>query len=66
MCWAAAIRIAISGAQAISGQNAQAKMIAAQTAAGRRQAMEIMRQTNIQNADLSLQARSKLEEASAG
>ncbi|WMX18704.1 internal virion protein [Yersinia phage vB_YpYeO9] len=65
MCWAAAIPIAISGAQAISGQNAQAKMIAAQTAAGRRQAMEIMRQTNIQNADLSLQARSKLEEASA-
>lgn len=65
MCWAAAIPIAISGAQAISGQNAQAKMIASQTAAGRRQAMEIMRQTNIQNADLSLQARSRLEEASS-
>jgi hypothetical protein len=65
MCWPAAIPIALAGAQAISGQNAQAKMIAAQTAAGRRQAMEIMRQTNIQNADLSLQARSKLEEASS-
>lgn len=65
MCWAATIPIAIAGAQAISGQNAQAKMIAAQTAAGRRQAMEIMKQTNIQNADLSLQARSKLEEASS-
>lgn len=65
MCWAAAIPIAIAGAQAIGGQNAQAKMIAAQTAAGRRQAMEIMKQTNIQNADLSLQARSKLEEASS-
>lgn len=65
MCWAAAIPIAIAGAQAVGSQNAQAKMIASQTAAGRRQAMEIMRQTNIQNADLSLQARSKLEEASA-
>ena len=65
MCWAAAIPIAIAGAQAIGSQNAQAKMIASQTAAGRRQAMELMRQTNIQNADLSLQARSRLEEASS-
>lgn len=65
MCWAAAIPIAISGAQAIGSQNAQAKMIASQTDAGRRQAMEIMKQTNIQNADLSLQARSRLEEASS-
>lgn len=65
MCWAAAIPIAIAGAQAVGSQNAQAKMIASQTAAGRRQAMELMRQTNIQNADLSLQARSRLEEASS-
>lgn len=65
MCWAAAIPIAIAGAQAVSRQSAQAKMIAAQTAAGRRQAIELMKQTNIQNADLSLQARSKLEEASS-
>ena len=65
MCWMAAIPVALAGAQAISGQNAQAKMIASQTAAGRRQAMEIMKQTNIQNADLSLQARSRLEEASS-
>lgn len=65
MCWPAAIPIAIAGAQAVSSQNAQAKMIAAQTAAGRRQAIELMKQTNIQNADLSLQARSKLEEASS-
>lgn len=65
MCWAAAIPIALSGVQAISGQSAQAKMIAAQTAAGRRQAIELMKQMNIQNADLSLQARSKLEEASS-
>lgn len=65
MCWTAAIPIALAGAQAIGSQNAQAKMIASQTAAGRRQAIELMKQTNIQNADLSLQARSKLEEASA-
>lgn len=65
MCWPAAIPIAMAGAQAISGQYTQAKAIAAQTAAGRRQAFEIMKQTNIQNADLSLQARSKLEEASS-
>ncbi|QXV73007.1 internal virion protein B [Edwardsiella phage PVN09] len=65
MCWAAAIPIAIAGAQAVGSQYAQAKMIASQTAAGRRQAIEIMRQTNIQNADLSLQARSRLEEASS-
>ena len=65
MCWVAAIPIAVAGAQAVSSQSAQAKMIAAQTAAGRRQAIELMKQTNIQNADLSLQARSKLEEASS-
>lgn len=65
MCWAAAIPIAIAGAQAIGGQATEANMIAAQTEAGRRQAMEIMKQTNIQNADLTLKARSLLEEASA-
>ncbi|WEU68283.1 internal virion protein [Escherichia phage vB_Ec_Tarrare] len=65
MCWLAALPVAMAGAQAISGQVAQANMVAAQTEAGRRQAMEIMKQTNIQNADLSLQARSRLEEASS-
>lgn len=65
MCWLAAIPIALSGVQAVSNQYTQSKMIAAQTAAGRRQAIELLKQTNIQNADLSLQARSKLEEASS-
>lgn len=65
MCWMAAVPVAMAGVQAVSGNYAQAKMIAAQTEAGRRQAMEIMKQTNIQNADLSLQARSRLEEASS-
>lgn len=65
MCWPAAIPIALAGVQAVSNQYTQSKMIAAQTAAGRRQAIELLKQTNIQNADLSLQARSKLEEASS-
>ncbi|ANM45761.1 internal virion protein [Escherichia phage 64795_ec1] len=65
MCWPTAIPIALSGVQAVSNQYTQSKMIAAQTAAGRRQAIELLKQTNIQNADLSLQARSKLEEASS-
>lgn len=65
MCWVAAIPIALAGVQAVSNQYTQSKMIAAQTAAGRRQAIELLKQTNIQNADLSLQARSKLEEASS-
>lgn len=65
MCWVAAIPIALAGVQSISNQYTQSKMITAQTAAGRRQAIELMKQTNIQNADLSLQARSKLEEASS-
>lgn len=65
MCWLAAIPIALSGVQAVSNQYTQSKMIAAQTAAGRRQAIELLKQTNIQNTDLSLQARSKLEEASS-
>lgn len=65
MCWMAAIPIAMAGAQAISGQATEANVLGAQINAGRRQAMELLKQTNIQNADLTLQAKSNLEEASA-
>lgn len=65
MCWVAAIPIAMAGAQAISGQATEASLMGAQINAGRRQAMELLKQTNIQNADLTLQAKSNLEEASA-
>ena len=65
MCWMAAIPIAMAGAKSISDQATEAKVLGAQINAGRRQAMELLKQTNIQNADLTLQAKSNLEEASA-
>lgn len=65
MCWMAALPVAMAGVQSIGGQYAQAKLLGAQIDASRRQAIELIRQTNIQNADLTLQARSRLEEASA-
>lgn len=61
MCWAAAIPIAMAGAQALSSQNSQNQATASQIKAMREQSKEQLRQMNIQNADLSLQARSELE-----
>lgn len=61
MCWFAAIPIAMQGAQALSGQHAANQATAAQIKAMRQQSKEQLRQMNIQNADLSLQARSELE-----
>lgn len=61
MCWMAAIPIAMAGAQALSSQNSQNQATAAQIKAMRMQSKEQLRQMNIQNADLSLQARGNLE-----
>lgn len=61
MCWMAAIPIAMAGAQALSSQNSQNQATAAQIKAMREQSKEQLRQMNIQNADLSLQARGNLE-----
>lgn len=61
MCWVAAIPIAMAGAQALSSQNSQNQATAAQIKAMREQSKEQLRQMNIQNADLSLQARGNLE-----
>lgn len=61
MCWMAAIPIAMAGAQALSSQNSQNQATAAQIKAMRMQSKEQLKQMNIQNADLSLQARSELE-----
>lgn len=61
MCWAAAIPVALSGVQALSDQHAANQATAAQIKAMRMQSQEQLRQMNIQNADLSLQARSELE-----
>lgn len=61
MCWMAMIPVAMAGAQALSSQNSQNQATAAQIKAMRMQSKEQLRQMNIQNADLSLQARSELE-----
>lgn len=63
MCWAAAIPIAMAGAQALSQQSSEGKAQAAQIKAMRMQSKEQIRQMNIQNADLTLQQRDALEEA---
>lgn len=61
MCWVAAVPIAMAGVQALSSQSAANQATAAQITAMRQQSKEQLRQMNIQNADLSLQARSELE-----
>lgn len=65
MCWMAAVPIAMAGAQAISGQNQQAKTIAAQNDASRRQAIQMVKETNIANANSRLEQKQILEDASA-
>lgn len=65
MCWMTAVPLALTGAQQIGGMVTGAKMLAAQTEAGRQQAREIMRQTNVQNADLTLQAKALRDEAAS-
>lgn len=65
MCWMAAIPIAMAGAQAISSQNTQAKAIAASNDASRRQAIQMVKETNISNANSRLEQKQILEDASA-
>ncbi len=64
MCWMAAIPIAMMGAQALSSQNSADKARVAQTEAGRRQAIEMVKEMNIKNANASLEQRDALEAAS--
>lgn len=63
MCWMAAVPIAMAGAQALGQQNSEAKAQAAQIKAMRQQSREQLKAMNIQNADLTLQQRGALEEA---
>lgn len=63
MCWMAAIPIAMAGAQALGQQNTEANAQAAQIKAMRQQSREQLKAMNIQNADLTLQQRGALEEA---
>lgn len=65
MCWMAAIPIAMAGAQAIGGQYSANKALEAETKAKRLQNREMLKQMNIQNADLTLQQRSELEAATS-
>ncbi|QHJ81816.1 MAG: hypothetical protein [Bacteriophage sp.] len=65
MCWMAAIPIAMAGAQAISGQSSEAKMLGAQNDMKRRQSTQMIKESNIQNANSSLEQKQKLEEATA-
>lgn len=63
MCWAAAIPVALAGAQAIGGQISGAQAAKAQNEAQRLQAINAVRQANWQNADLALQQRDALDVA---
>lgn len=65
MCWMAAIPIAMMGAQAISGSSQESKMIGAQNDMKRRQSAQMIKESNIQNANSSLEQKQKLEEATA-
>lgn len=63
MCWMAAIPVAMAGVQALGSQYSASQAAGAQINAMRAQSLEQLKQTNIQVADLSLQARSTLEAA---
>lgn len=65
MCWAAAIPVALTGLQSVVGQGAQEKARVAQIDAGRRQAMEMVREVNINNANSSMEQRNALDAAAA-
>lgn len=63
MCWMAAVPIAMVAASSVSQQAQQAKLIGAQNDASRRQAAQMVKETNIQNANSKLEQRQILEDA---
>lgn len=65
MCWMAAIPIAMTAVQAIGQSRNEAKMIGLQNDQMRRQSAQMIKESNIQNANASLEQKQKLEEASA-
>lgn len=65
MCWVAAIPIAMTAVQAIGQSRSEAKMIGLQNDQMRRQSAQMIKESNIQNANASLEQKQKLEEASA-
>lgn len=64
MCWMVAIPIAMAAVSSISGQQQQAKAIASSNDASRRQAVQMVKESNIQNANSRLEQKQLLEDAS--
>ena len=64
MCWRVAFPIARAAVSSISGQQQQAKAIASSNDESRRQAIQMVKESNIQNANSSLEQKQLLEDAS--
>lgn len=65
MCWMVAIPMALAAAQSMSSQHSEDKARVAQINASRQQSIEMLKQTNIQNASSRLEQRDALESASS-
>ncbi|CAK6604839.1 internal virion protein [Klebsiella phage vB_Kpn_K42PH8] len=65
MCWMAAIPIAMAAVQSVGNARNAAKATGLQNDQMRRQSAQMIKESNIQNANASLEQKQKLEEASA-
>ncbi|CAK6597121.1 internal virion protein [Klebsiella phage vB_Ko_K26PH128C1] len=65
MCWVAAIPIAMMAVQSVSSSRNAAQATGLQNDQMRRQSAQLIKESNIQNANASLEQKQKLEEASA-
>jgi hypothetical protein len=65
MCWMAAIPIAMAAAQSVGNARNAAKATGLQNDQMRRQSAQMLKESNIQNANASLEQKQKLEEASS-
>lgn len=65
MCWMAAIPIAMAAVQSVGNARNATKATGLQNDQMRRQSAQMIKESNIQNANASLEQKQKLEEASA-
>ncbi|CAK6597224.1 internal virion protein [Klebsiella phage vB_Ko_K74PH129C2] len=65
MCWVAAIPIAMMAVQSVSSSRNAAQATGLQNDQMRRQSAQMIKESNIQNANASLEQKQKLEEAAA-
>ncbi|CAK1257685.1 internal virion protein [Klebsiella phage vB_Kpn_K80PH1317a] len=65
MCWMAAIPIAMAAVQSVGNARNAAKATGLQNDQMRRQSAQMIKESNIQNANASLEQKQKLEEASS-